>query len=183
MRMLLFLIVPLSISFNMPARGAMFDVNTPAHISCISDKTVELLKVGEYKGDIAGDKLRAAFFNWSFDKIKKEPFIKIEFNWTPTSSSGPKLEVITEDAPYHSLVVVRTKSRNSVIAVSSTSGVYTVVNWLFTFNFNLETMLASKVQSDVANVRGEVMTFDCQFEAITANSVRGTSTSVDGIAN
>ena len=169
--------------FSAVANSAMFDVNTPARISCISDQSVELLKVGEYKGNIAGDKLRAAFFKWSFDKIQKEPFIKLDFVWTPTSGSGPQLEVITDEAPYHSLVVVRTKSRNSVIAVSSASGVYTVVNWLFTFNFNLETMLASYVQSDVANVRGEVITFDCDFEAITAGNAIGTPTSIDGVSN
>ena len=147
-----------------PVHAAIFDINTPANISCISDETAELIKIGEYEGDHPGDKLRAVFFKWVFDKVDNNTKAQIDFVWKPKTDQGSKIEITSADETYHTLVEVRAKTRNSIIVVSSASRVNTVVSWLFTFNFNLKTMLASRIESGVANVRGKVMTFDCQFE-------------------
>ena len=148
----------------LPVNSAIYNINTPAYISCTSDETAELIRIGEYEGDNAGDQLRAHFFKWVFDKTEKNLKAQIEFIWKPKTNAGPKIEIITEDETYHTFVSVRSKTKNSIIVVSSASRVDTVVSWLFTFNFNLKTMLATKVQSGVANVRGTVMTFDCSFK-------------------
>ena len=155
------------ILYGLPVNAAIFDINSPAFISCISDETAELITIGEYEGDDAGDKLRAAYFKWVFDKVDNNYKAQIEFVWTPVTDKGPQLEIITNDESYHTFVSVRSKTKNSIAVVSSASRVNTLVSWLFTFNFNLKTLMASRVQSGVANMRGKVMTFDCKFEAFT----------------
>ena len=155
--------------FCTSVHGGVFDVNMPAFISCTTDETVELIKIGEYEGDNQADKLRAVFFKWVFDKVEKELKAKIDFIWKPNTQNGPQIEIMTKDETYHTFVAVRSKTKNSVVVVSSASRINTVVSWLFTFNFNLKTMLASRVQSGVANVRGEVMTFDCTFENLVGS--------------
>lgn len=153
--------------YGLPVNAAIFNINTPAYIICISDETAELITIGEYEGDEAGDKLRAAYFKWVFDKLDNNLKAQIEFAWTPKTDEGPKLEIITNDESYHTFVTVRSKTKNSIVVVSSASRVNTVVSWLFTFNFNLKTLMASRVQSGVANMRGKVMTFNCKFENLT----------------
>ena len=152
------------------ASGGVYDIDSPAFISCTSDETAELIEIGEYEGDDSGDKLRASFFKWVFDKVDNNQKLQIDFVWRPKTDKGPLIEIITKDEDYHTFVSVRSKTKNSIIVVSSASRVNTVVSWLFTFNFNLKTMLASRIQSGVANVRGKVMTFDCKFEGLTANN-------------
>lgn len=161
------------------SHSAVFDINTPAYISCVTDETVELLKIGEYEGDNQADKLRAVFFKWVFDKVEKELKAQIDFVWKPKTKKGPQIEIITQDETYHTFVSVRSKTKNSIIVVSSTSRIHTVISWLFTFNFNLKTMLASRVQSGVANVRGEVMIFDCKFENIMGQGNTGSLVPID----
>lgn len=150
--------------YCLPVNAAIFNINTPAYISCISDETAELVKIGEYEGSNSGDKLRANFFKWVFDKVDHDLKAQIDFIWKPKTKTGPKIEIIDKNEDYHTFVSVRSKTKNSIIVVSSASESNTVVSWLFTFNFNLKTMLASRVQSGVANVGGKVMTFNCIFE-------------------
>lgn len=104
---------------------------------------------------------------------------QIDFVWKPKTKNGPQIEIITQDENYHTFVSVRSKTKNSIIVVSSASRIHTVISWLFTFNFNLETMLASRVQSGVASVRGEVMTFDCKFESIMGQGETGSLVPID----
>jgi len=151
------------------AHSAIFDINIPAYISCTTDETVELIKIGEYEGNNQADKLRAVFFKWVFDKVEKELKAQIDFVWRPKTPNGPQIEIMTQNETYHTFVAVRSKTKNSAVVVSSASRIHTVISWLFTFNFNLKTMLASRVQSGVANVRGEVMTFDCTFESLAGS--------------
>lgn len=165
--------------FFAPIKSAVFDINTPAYISCISDESAELITIGEYEGDNPGDKLRADFFKWVFDKVEKNLKARIDFVWKPKTKKGPKIEIITKDESYHTFVSVRSKTNNSIIVVSSASQVNTVVSWLFTFNFNLKTMLASRVQSGVANVSGKVMTFDCNFKNIVGQGDSGALIPID----
>ena len=162
------------------ANAAVFDINKPTYIRCITDKYAELINIGEYEGDNPADKLRAQFFKWSFDKIKKETSFRIDFDWKPNTASGPKIKVITGDSPYHYLEVVRTKTKDSLIAVSSMSRLNTAIGWLFTFNFNLKTMIAAQISSGVANIRGEVMTFHCVFENLAGKGEPGDLIPIDG---
>ncbi len=169
MRIIQFLFVPLLFCACTSVHSAIFNINTPAYISCTTDETVELIKIGEYEGDNQADKLRAVFFKWVFDKVEKELRAQIDFIWKPKTPTGPQIEILTQDETYHTFVAVRSKTKNSAVVVSSASQINTVISWLFTFNFNLKTMLASRVQSGVANVRGEVMTFDCAFENLVGS--------------
>ena len=173
------MILVITLIFCGYANAAVFDIDKEAYISCTSDEYAELIKIGEYEGDNPADKLRAEFFKWSFDKIKKETNLRIDFEWKPNASNGPRIKIITGDSPYHYLEVVRTKTKNSLIAVSSMSGVNTAIGWLFTFNFNLKTMIAAQISSGVANVRGEVMTFQCVFENLGGQGDLGGLTPIE----
>jgi len=168
-RIIPYILFPLLFCTWSSVHGAVFNINTPAYISCTTDETVELIKIGEYEGNNQADKLRAVFFKWVFDKVEKEPKAQINFVWKPKTLTGPQIEILTQDETYHTFVAVRSKTKNSAVVVSSASRINTVISWLFTFNFNLKTMLASRVQSGVANVRGEVMTFDCTFEYLVGS--------------
>lgn len=159
--------------FGTPIRADVFDINTPAYISCVTDESAELITIGDYEGDNPGDKLRAQFFKWVFDKTGPAPKARLDFIWQPKTDVGPRLKIMSHDESYHTMVAVRSKTKNSMVAVSSTSEAYTVISWMFTFNFNLKTLLATQLQSGVANLRGKVMTFNCQFGNWTGSELGG----------
>ena len=51
-----------------------------------------------------------------------------------------------------------------MIVVSSASNPFSTESWTFVLNFKVETMIATRVQSNVGGVKGEVITYDCVFE-------------------
>ncbi len=61
---------------------------------------------------------------------------------------------------------MRSYTKNSLIVVSSASSPFSTESWTFAFNFAVETMIATRVQSNIGGVKGEVITYDCRFESL-----------------
>ena len=88
---------------------------------------------------------------------------KIAFVWTPKSEKGPAITIETTEKP-HSLINIRSYTRHDLIVVSSASSPFSAESWTFSFNFAVETMIATRVQSNIGGVKGEVITYNCLFE-------------------
>jgi len=54
--------------------------------------------------------------------------------------------------------------------VASASSPFSTESWTFALNFKVETLVATRVQSNIASVRGEVITYNCQFESLQQSS-------------
>jgi hypothetical protein len=66
----------------------------------------------------------------------------------------------------HNLTRIRSRTKSSLIVVSSASNPFSTESWTFVFNFPVETLIATRVQSNIAGVKGEVITYDCQFHGL-----------------
>ena len=148
---------------SMPSHSA--DILDTSYISCISDETASKARVQEYKGDEKANRIRSWFTNWMFGG-NNDAKSKVDLVWHPVTDKGPSAKIITSEKP-HNLIRVRSKTRDSAIIVSSASSPMTTESWTFSLNFNLETMVATRVQSNLSGVRGEVLTYDCKFEDLT----------------
>ncbi|MEM7194880.1 MAG: hypothetical protein AAF402_08020 [Pseudomonadota bacterium] len=142
------------------------DILEPTYISCISEDTASKAKLIEYDGEQKATKIRSWFANWLFGENKNAIKSEVDFSWKPVTDKGPKAKIITNEKP-HNLIRVRSKTRESAIIVSSASNPMTTESWTFSINFALETMVATRVQSNMSGVRGEVLTYACSFETLT----------------
>ena len=78
---------------------------------------------------------------------------------------GPEIEVTTTEK-MHNLLKICSHTRNSLIFVTSASSPFSTESWTFVLNFKIESLIATRVQSNIASVKGEVITYNCQFESL-----------------
>lgn len=90
---------------------------------------------------------------------------KVSFLWKPAGEKGPSIEIKTSDKA-HNLVKIRSYTNSSLIVVSSASNPFSTESWTFIFNFPVETMIATRVQSNIGGVKGEVITYNCRFDSL-----------------
>ena len=90
---------------------------------------------------------------------------KVEFLWIPKGDHGPKVELKTTDRP-HNLIKIRSRTKNTVILVSSTSNFYSSESWTFAINFGVQTMIATRVVSNANGVGSEQIAYHCHFEPL-----------------
>ena len=55
------------------------------------------------------------------------------------------------------------RTGDSVIAVTSASDRLIAESWLITLNFAREEVMATRVQTNIAGVKGQVLRYDCTF--------------------
>ena len=147
------------ISFSAP-------ILEPFHISCISEDSASKAKLTEYQGDDRAKQARAWFSQWLFGNNSDVVKSSVDIIWEPVTDKGPKAKIVTNEKP-HNLIHVRSKTKNSASTTSSASSPMTTESWTFSLNFNLETMIATRVQSNMSGIRGEVFAYDCIFENMT----------------
>ena len=90
---------------------------------------------------------------------------RVSFVWKPRGDKGPSIQIETTDKA-HNLIKIRSYTNSSLIVVSSASNPFSTESWTFVFNFKVETMIATRVQSNIGGVKGEVITYNCRFEAL-----------------
>ncbi|MGI9316937.1 MAG: hypothetical protein ACR2QW_06370 [bacterium] len=151
---------------TIPAFAARYDINNQTYISCISENTSSQAQFAEYEGDAKSSRIRSWFSRWLFGENKNTLKSQIDFAWRPKTDKGPQIKIITTEKP-HNLIAIRSKTKESLIVVSSASSPMTTESWTFSLNFNLESMIATRVQSNMSGVRGEVLSYQCQFEDVT----------------
>ena len=134
-------------------------------ITCISDKSSLQGRHKEFVARKNSEKAKSWFSEWimaeNFGNMKS----KIYFTWKPKTPRGPAIDIETTDKA-HNLIKIRSQTRSSLIVVSSASNPMSTESWTFVFNFKVETMIATRVQSNIGGVKGEVITYDCHFESL-----------------
>ncbi len=132
-------------------------------IACISEQSSILGKHRGMQSDNQTENAQARFSEWLFSEAFGDGKSKLQLNWSPKGEKGPKIEIITTERG-HNLLKIRSHTRNSLIFVTSASNPFSTESWTFALNFRVETLVATRVQSNIASVRGEVITYNCQFE-------------------
>ncbi|MCP4431424.1 MAG: hypothetical protein GY806_10630 [Gammaproteobacteria bacterium] len=132
-------------------------------IACVSDQSSILGKHRNTESANQADEAKSRFSEWLFSETFGDGRSKLRFNWTPVGEKGPSIEIITNEKP-HNLLKIRSHTRNSLIFVTSASNPFSTESWTFALNFKVETLVATRVQSNIASVRGEIITYNCQFE-------------------
>ena len=149
----------------LPALALAANIKQQNSITCISDKSSLQGRHKEFVARKNSEKAKSWFSEWimaeNFGNMKS----KIYFTWKPKTPKGPAIDIETTDKE-HNLVQVRSQTKNSLIVVSSASNPMSTESWTFVFNFEVETMIATRVQSNIGGVKGEVITYDCQFESL-----------------
>ena len=138
-------------------------------ISCISDDSSVNGTHRDSDSDKNPEKISSWFSEWLFAENFSQIKSKIKFVWTPRTDKGPKIEIITNEKSHNS-IRLRSYTKNSLIVVSSASSPFTTESWSFVLNFKIETILATRVQSNVGGVKGEILTYNCQFESMDKSS-------------
>ena len=149
----------------LPLAATAADISRQSIISCVSDESSLQGRHKESQARKNSEKVKSWFSEWmmaeSFGNMKS----RIKFVWTPKSESGPRIGIETTDKP-HNLINIRSKTRSSLIVVSSACSPLSTESWTFVFNFAVETMIATRVQSNIGGLKGEVITYDCRFDQL-----------------
>ena len=150
-----------------PLTAPAADITQQSIITCVSDESSLQGRHKEYVARKNSEKAKSFFSQMllaeNFGNMKS----KIRFVWRPRTDKGPKIDIETTDKP-HNLLKIRSKTRNSLIVVSSASSPFSVESWTFVFNFEVETVIATRVQSNIGSLKGEVITYNCRFDALDA---------------
>ncbi len=155
----------LSILLLLPALAQAANIQDRTAISCISDQSSLQGRHKEYEARKNSEKAKSWFSEWMMSENFGNMRSKIYFTWRPKTPKGPEIEIETTEKP-HNLVKIRSYTRDSLIVVSSASSPLSTESWTFVFNFEVETMIATRVQSNIGGLKGEVITYDCQFQSL-----------------
>ncbi len=153
----------------LPLAARAADIGQQTIISCISDQSSLQARHKHYDAQKGSDKARSMFSEMLIAENFGDSKSKIKFVWIPRSDRGPKIRIETTEKA-HALINVRSKTRSSAIAVTSASNPFSIESWTFVFNFEVETMIATRVQSNLGGIKGEVITYDCSFDPLDVES-------------
>jgi hypothetical protein len=117
----------------------------------------------------SSEKVKSWFSEWLFAEIFSQIKSKIKLVWKPIAEMGPSVKIITNENAHNS-IRLRSYTKDSLIVVSSASSPFTTESWSFAINFKIETVLATRVQSNLGGVKGEIITYNCNFGTLNQNS-------------
>ncbi|MFT5502685.1 MAG: hypothetical protein ACI845_000298 [Gammaproteobacteria bacterium] len=134
-------------------------------ITCQSDNASMLGRHQKYEAKKNSEKTKSRFSKWLFAENFSNQQSKVEFIWHPKTNKGPTIKLNTTDKA-HNLHQLRSYTKDSLIVVTSASNPFSTESWTFALNFNLESLVATRVQSNLAIIKGEVITYNCQYESL-----------------
>lgn len=155
--------------YLLPMVSTAANINQNNSIACISEESSLKGRHREYDADKNSEQAKSRFSAWLLAENFNDQKSKVKFIWKPKTEKGPDIEIFTTDKA-HNLIQVRSQTRHSLIVVSSASNPFSTESWTFVFNFQVETMIATRVQSNIAAVKGEVITYNCQFDSLMTSS-------------
>ncbi len=148
-----------------PFVGHSADIKLQNSISCISDESSLKGRHKQSESQQNSDQAKSRFAEWMMAENFADRRSKVSFVWKPRGDKGPSIELETNDKAHNS-IRIRSYTRSSLIVVTSASNPFSTESWTFSFNFLVETMIATRVQSNISGIKGEVITYDCQFESL-----------------
>jgi len=134
-------------------------------ISCISDQSSLQGRHKAFSARNNSEKAKSRFSEWMMAENFGDRKSKVSFLWKPRSDNGPTIQIKTSDKA-HNLIKIRSYTNSSLIVVSSASNPFSTESWTFILNFPVETVIATRVQSNIGGVKGEVITYNCRFESL-----------------
>jgi len=169
----------LAIILLLPTLATAASIKQQNSITCISDQSSLQGRHKEYQARKNSEKARSWFSEWMMQENFGNMKSRVHFTWKPRTPKGPAIEIDTSDKA-HNLIQIRSQTRSSLIVVTSASNPFSTESWTFVFNFEVETMIATRVQSNIGGVKGEVITYDCQFENLELGNLdtRGSLASI-----
>lgn len=159
MRLVLTIILLLPLS----SHGA--DIKLQNSISCISDESSLKGRHKQSDSKKNSDQAKSRFSEWMMLENFADMRSRVNFVWKPRGEKGPSIDLETTDKA-HNVIRIRSYTRNSLIVVTSASNPFSTESWTFALNFSVETMIATRVQSNIAGIKGEVITYNCHFEGL-----------------
>ncbi len=149
----------------LPLLAPAADINLQNTISCISDQSSLQGRHSKHSARNSAEKAGSWFSEWMMMENFGDMKSKVSFVWKPRGDKGPSIKIETTDKA-HNLIRIRSRTNSSLIVVSSASNPFSTESWTFVFNFKVETMIATRVQSNIGGVKGEVITYNCQFDSL-----------------
>ena len=131
-------------------------------ITCRVDETRALTNQNQYQGDKKAVKIESYFSDWIFNDDNYPKDSTIEFDWTAWTPDGPSLK-ITDSDTVHNSIRLMSRTKDSLIAVTSASDPLTAESWLFTLNFRHEAVIATQIQTNIGGMKGKVLVYTCDF--------------------
>ncbi|MBT8438008.1 MAG: hypothetical protein KJP11_11585 [Gammaproteobacteria bacterium] len=141
------------------------DIKLQNTISCVSDQSSLQGRHKKYAARKNSEKAQSWFSEWMMAESFGDMKSRVSFVWIPRGDKGPSIKIETTDKA-HNLVKIRSYTNSSLIVVSSASNPFSTESWTFVFNFKVETVIATRVQSNIGGVKGEVITYNCLFEGL-----------------
>ncbi|MGI9319386.1 MAG: hypothetical protein ACR2QW_18810 [bacterium] len=152
----------------LPVATLAADITLTNTISYVSDESSLKGRRAESLTPEDPDSTEFRIVDWAMAENFGDMKSKVKFYWMPKSDQGPTIKFETTDKP-HNQINIRSRTKSSLIVVTSTSNFYSSESWTFVFNFNLETVIATRVLSNGAGVGSELITYNCRFEPGGAN--------------
>jgi hypothetical protein len=103
---------------------------------------------------------------------------KVRFEWQPRGDKGVSIKIDTTDKA-HNLTRIRSRTKSSLIVVSSASNPFSTESWTFVFNFPVETLIATRVQSNIAASKVKSLPMTVSFTASTRQWVKPVNRSAE----
>ena len=143
-----------------PAMAASLEWDT--RVTCRVDETRALIYQDQYRGDKKAVKIYSYFSDWLFNDDNYSKDTSIEFDWTAWTPDGPSLKITDSDTVHNSIRLI-SRTKDSLIAVTSASDSLTAESWLFTLNFHHEAVIATQIQTNIGGMKGKVLVYTCDF--------------------
>ena len=149
----------------LPLQLQAADIKLQTSISCVSDESSLKGRHKQSESLKNSDQAKSRFSEWMMLENFGDMRSRVNFVWKPRTDKGPSIELETTDKAHNS-IRIRSYTRNSLIVVTSASNPFSTESWTFSLNFAVETMIATRVQSNIAGIKGEVITYNCHFDSL-----------------
>jgi hypothetical protein len=141
------------------------DINRNNVIDCISHNSVLQGSHQNSKTHKESGEVRQRFSEWLLSENFSDRISKLRFIWTPGVGVPAEVEIITTDKNYHHVRIQAMRKGNLIVVSEASDPFFNIESWTFALNFKIESLIATRVQSNVAALKAELINYNCQFVA------------------
>ena len=139
------------------------NIKYPHDISCHPIQEEAIQATSKYDGHKKPEEIHSKYATWVLGAPGDTQSFEVDFEWRPAKKFPVRLMVVRNGFDRNRVTLVSTTT-HSLIGVSTSSDQLTARGWLFTFNFRNEVVIGTKLQTNIAGVKGSVVHFDCDFK-------------------
>ncbi|MDA9008730.1 hypothetical protein N9K16_02090 [Alphaproteobacteria bacterium] len=144
------------------ANAGAANIKYPHDISCHPVQEEAILATSKYDGHKKPEEIQSKYATWVLGAPGDTQSFEVDFEWRPAKKFPVRLMVIRNGFDRNRVTLV-SSTNHSLIGVSTSSDQLTARSWLFTFNFRNEVVIGTKMQTNIAGVKGSVVHFSCDF--------------------